>query len=205
MGDPGKQRRKFTAPLKRWDKEKIELERGLVKNYGIRRKKELWRLEALLRRFRSRAKKLIAKHDPTEEKVLLQKLHKLGLIRPSSTLDDVLSLQIHNILDRRLQTLVHRSNLANSPLQARQFIVHGHVEVNGIKITTPSYLVPIDEETQIIFRTTSNLNKTFKKVEKKSKEQLAAEKAEAEKRAKLDELALQAEEAIGTEKVAETM
>ncbi|MBI2110511.1 hypothetical protein HYT51_01905, partial [Candidatus Woesearchaeota archaeon] len=76
-----KQRRTYTAPLKRWDKEKIELERGLVKNYGLRRKKELWRLEALLRRFRSRAKKLIATRDATEEKILLQKLHKLGIIK----------------------------------------------------------------------------------------------------------------------------
>jgi len=204
MGDPKKQHKAYTSPLKRWDKEKIELERALVKTYGLRRKKELWGLEALLRRIRSRAKNLIAKKDANEEKIILQKLHKLGVIRANATLDDVLSLQIQQILERRLQTIIHKSNFANTPKQARQFIVHGHVEVDGIKVTAPSYWVSLEEQSKISFKPKSSLNVTFKKIEKKTKEQIAAEKVEAERKTKLEEIALDAEEAVGLgEKVEE--
>jgi small subunit ribosomal protein S4 len=45
------------------------------------------------------------------------------------------------LLERRLDNVVCRGGLANSRAQARQFIVHGHVWVNGKKLDIPSYLV----------------------------------------------------------------
>lgn len=44
-------------------------------------------------------------------------------------------------LETRLDNLVYRLGYANSRFQARQFVGHGHVLVNGKKVTIPSYHV----------------------------------------------------------------
>jgi small subunit ribosomal protein S4 len=46
-----------------------------------------------------------------------------------------------SLLERRLDNVVTVSGLAASRAQARQLVNHGHVEVNGKKVRTPSYLV----------------------------------------------------------------
>ncbi|MDL5502111.1 MAG: S4 domain-containing protein, partial [Candidatus Methanoperedens sp.] len=48
--------------------------------------------------------------------------------------------------------------LANTPKQARQFIVHGHISVSGRKITVPGYLVPASEELSLGYYTGSGLS-----------------------------------------------
>jgi ribosomal protein S4 len=48
--------------------------------------------------------------------------------------------------------------MAHSPKQARQFIVHGHVSINGRKMTIPGYLVLKDEEGAIEYRPGSPLS-----------------------------------------------
>jgi len=50
------------------------------------------------------------------------------------------------MLERRLDNVVHRMGLAGSHAQARQLVLHGHVRVNGHKVTIPSYLVSVGEE-----------------------------------------------------------
>lgn len=45
------------------------------------------------------------------------------------------------LLERRLDNVVCRGSLAASRAQARQFINHGHILVNGKKVDIPSYLV----------------------------------------------------------------
>jgi len=64
-------------------------------------------------------------------------------------LDDVLGLTAENVLERRLQTLVYRKGLAKTLHQARQMVVHGHIAINGRRVTSPGYLVPRDEEDKI--------------------------------------------------------
>jgi len=49
-------------------------------------------------------------------------------------------------LERRLDNVVWRAGLASSRAQARQFVLHGHVKVNGRKVNIPSYLVTAGEE-----------------------------------------------------------
>jgi small subunit ribosomal protein S4 len=44
-------------------------------------------------------------------------------------------------LERRLDNIMYRLGIAASRAQARQFIQHGHVRVNGKKVTIPSYSV----------------------------------------------------------------
>jgi small subunit ribosomal protein S4 len=50
------------------------------------------------------------------------------------------------MLERRLDNVVNRSGFAGSKAQARQLVLHGHVNVNGKKVNIPSYLVSVGEE-----------------------------------------------------------
>lgn len=45
------------------------------------------------------------------------------------------------ILERRLDNVVYRLGLGDSRSQARQFVLHGHITVNGKKLNIPSALV----------------------------------------------------------------
>ena len=44
-------------------------------------------------------------------------------------------------LERRLDNVVYRIGLATSRAQGRQFVRHGHFQVNGRKVNIPSFLV----------------------------------------------------------------
>ena len=66
-------------------------------------------------------------------------------------LDDVLALDVEAVLQRRLQTLVYVKGLANTPRQARQFIVHGHMAVGPRRVDIPGYLVRREEEDAIVY------------------------------------------------------
>nr|WP_202447829.1 30S ribosomal protein S4 [Streptomyces sp. SID5468] len=48
-------------------------------------------------------------------------------------------------LERRLDALVLRAGLARTIYQARQMVVHGHIEVNGRKVDRPSFRVRPDD------------------------------------------------------------
>ncbi len=147
MGHPKKQRKKYDKPFRPWDKARLDSEKRLLKEYGLRRKHELWRAEAILRNFRRRARDLLGSPNEKMEKELMNKLQKLGI--KCTTLDEVLGIDINDILSRRLQTVVHKKGMANSIWHARQIIVHGHIAIQGRKIKYPSYLVPVSEESAI--------------------------------------------------------
>ena len=142
-------RKKYKRPKKPWDSTRLEEEKGLVKEYGLRTKRELWRSQEMLRQFRGRARGLISAEDPKEQRILLDKLIKLGMLSPEAGLDDVLALEIKSILERRLQTIVLKRKLATTPFQARQMITHGHIMVSGKRIKYPSYMVMSEEEAGI--------------------------------------------------------
>ncbi|MFI1095764.1 30S ribosomal protein S4 [Streptomyces sp. NPDC020917] len=52
-------------------------------------------------------------------------------------------------LERRLDALVLRSGLARTIYQARQMVVHGHIEVNGRKVDKPSYRLRPEDVVQV--------------------------------------------------------
>ena len=58
MGDPKFSRAKFERPSHPWEAERIKAENELLKKYGLKNKKELWRSQYVLRRFRQRAREL---------------------------------------------------------------------------------------------------------------------------------------------------
>jgi len=45
------------------------------------------------------------------------------------------------VLERRLDAVVYRAKFVPTPFAARQFVNHGHILVNGKRVTIPSYLV----------------------------------------------------------------
>jgi small subunit ribosomal protein S4 len=142
-------RKAFKRPLRPWDATRIKDQRALMNQYGLTRNIEVLRAESMVRDFRQRTRKLIATKKDADVKTLLAKLEKLGVIKHGQGLDDVLALNTTSILERRLQTIVFRKGLARTPRQARQCIVHNHVEIAGRKINIPSYIVPVNEEEKI--------------------------------------------------------
>lgn len=57
-----------------------------------------------------------------------------------------------SLLECRLDNVVYRLKFASSREQARQIIVHGHILVNGKKVSTPSFLVSLNDEIKIAER-----------------------------------------------------
>lgn len=49
------------------------------------------------------------------------------------------------LFERRLDNAVFKIGLASTRAQARQFVTHGHITVNGKKVSIPSYLVKKDD------------------------------------------------------------
>lgn len=143
-------RKRFKRPKSPFDTEQINEGKEIKKKFGLRRKKEMWIAQEVLRQYRQRARNLIAVSDPEGEKVLLDKLVKIGLLaKGSNQLDDVLGLTLENLLERRLQTVLFRKELTKTVSQARQAIVHGHVTLDGKRMVFPSYTVKSEEESKL--------------------------------------------------------
>ncbi|MFQ5977020.1 MAG: 30S ribosomal protein S4 [Candidatus Heimdallarchaeota archaeon] len=155
MGDPRRFRKHVVGPRHPWTKERLEQELVILGRYGLRNKKELWRASTKVRRYRQRAREMLALPEDIREanrQMLGNKLYRLGIVEdPNAPIDAILSLATENILDRRLQTMVHRLGLAKTPYMARQLIVHGHIIVGGRQVTIPSYHVRRGEDTNIGF------------------------------------------------------
>lgn len=160
MGDPKKQKKKYSRPSHPWNKARIDEERVIVREYGLKNKKEIWRVTSQLKKYKDIAKNLIASVGDQAEKektMLLTKLYSLGLLDSGAKLEDVLTLTSKELMERRLSTLVFRKGLARTIGQARQFVTHEHIIVGGKKITKPSYIVLKGEEGKIGFAPDSGL------------------------------------------------
>ena len=186
MGDPKKIRKKYDTPRHPWIKSKIIEERRIRKEFGTRNKKEIWKMETVLKNFKAQAKNLLVlktNQADIETKNLFRKVKQLGLTNEEITFDTILGLKLDDIMARRLQTVVCKRGLAKTPLQARQFIVHEHILVNGKKITAPSYIVSSKEESSIEFASKSPLSDS-NHPERVVKGENLADKKEVEKESK---------------------
>ncbi len=167
MGDPRKLRRKFKRPMMPFEKARIDAELKYLGEYGLRNKTEFWKARGKLSKFRRIARDLKTMPENQQKiafKELMTRLRSLGLVGPDATTDDVLSLSVENILERRLQTLVFKKGLARSIYQARQLVAHKHILVRNKVIASPSYLVKVDEEAQLGFNTSSPFNGEKQKI-----------------------------------------
>jgi small subunit ribosomal protein S4 len=147
-----KLKKQYETPTEAWSEDRIEEESELMEEFGLRNKKEVYRAESELRGLRRQARKAIAAESEEQRKPLLEKANSLGLIKQDGSIEDVLSLDTRDILDRRLQTTVERKGYADTVMEARQLIVHGHVYLEGDRVTVPGYLLTQEEEKNLDLR-----------------------------------------------------
>jgi small subunit ribosomal protein S4 len=165
MGDPRKPKKSYHRPRRIWTTDQLNAELYIVGSFGLRNKRELWKAQTEVARFRNQARALLAlatEARTEKESKLLKSLNRLGLVNESASLDDVLNLKIEDLLERRLQTIVMKRAGTKSPHQARQVVVHGHVSIGDRIINLPGYLVKKEEEELIRLRA-NPLSESFPK------------------------------------------
>jgi small subunit ribosomal protein S4 len=68
----------YSRPKRPFDKVRIEQEREIKKNFGLKNKKEIWKAEAKIGKIREKAKKLISSSEE-EQQEFFGRLKKIGL------------------------------------------------------------------------------------------------------------------------------
>ncbi len=138
--------KRYSRPKKPFEKQRIDEENEIIKEFGLKNKREIWKSEAAVNRLRGIAKRLITASSKEQEK-LFNKLNKIGL--NVSSIPDVLALEKRDLIKRRLQSILLKKKLAKTPLQARQLIVHKRVKIDEHVVNQPSYIVEVAEENKI--------------------------------------------------------
>lgn len=163
MGDPRKIRKKYQTPRHPYQGERIKGENKILGAYGLKNKRELWRAESELRKYRTNARDIQASlrlgdaRAREQIRSMVGRLSRYGILSENATADDILALNVQSFLERRLQTLVMRKGLARTLEMARQLIVHGHISLGERKVTIPGYKVLKDEEDSLNYASTSPL------------------------------------------------
>ena len=153
----------YETPNHPYQGERISEESGISGKYGLKNKEELWKAQSELRQYRREARRLIgeaggdASAAEVEGEEFLTRLKRIGILSDEESLNDVLALDVTDILERRLQTVIYRKGLANTVGQARQFISHGHITVDDRRVRVPSYKVEVSEENALSFDSNSPL------------------------------------------------
>ncbi len=133
-----------------WDTQRIQREHGLREKYGLRNLKELWILASEIRRIRQNVRKVLSgKEKEGVGKAIVARLSRYNVVKSDATLDDLLVVDVESLLDRRLQTIVMKKGMAKTMKQARQFITHGLISINGRRMKSPGHLVLASEEVGI--------------------------------------------------------
>ena len=206
MGDPKFPSKHYNTPSHPWQKTRIEQERTLTHQYGLKSKKEIWKADTKVREMRRQARKLTANANDEqaqkEKTLLLNKLSRLGMLEQGAALEDVLRMAPENILDRRLQTQVYLQGLASTVKQSRQLIIHGHISVEGAVNRVPGMIVTKTQEKNITYAPSSALNSDLHPVRpgaKASHEDEEVAEEEVKEEPKTEDKETKAEEK-GTEK-----
>ena len=73
----------------------------------------------------------------------------LKVYKEATRLKGSTSEHLIGLLERRLDALVYRAKLVPTVFAARQFVSHGHVSVNGRRVTIPSYRLRIGDLVEV--------------------------------------------------------
>ena len=193
MGDPKFSRRSYDTPSHPWQGERIKAEVEIVREFGLKNKTEVWKAQTVLRNFRKQSRELQARlrggdaQARIETDALIRKCSRMGLLPVTGAdLNDVLLLTDHEILSRRLQTVVFEKGLSTTIKQARQMITHGHIFLNGHRVTVPGYIVSREEEASVMYNDASPFTDEMHPMRISAEQAAANAEVKAEAKAKAE-------------------
>ncbi|KAL7747944.1 ribosomal 40S subunit protein S9B [Sorochytrium milnesiophthora] len=154
---PRKCSKTYKVPARPFERERMEQELKLAGQYGLRNKREIWRIGLVLSNIRRAARELLKLEDKDprrlfEGNALIRRLIRIGVLdEDKAKLDYVLALKIEDFLERRLQTQVFKAGLAKSIHHARVLIRQRHIRVGKQIVDIPSFTVRLDSQKHIDF------------------------------------------------------
>lgn len=179
---PRRQSKTYKVPRRPFEAARLDSELKLAGEFGLRNKREIWRIALTLSKIRRAARELLKldEKDPKrlfEGNAIIRRLVRIGVLDETRMrLDYVLALKIEDFLERRLQTQVYKLGLAKSIHHARVLIRQRHIRVGKQVVNVPSFVVRLDSQKHIDFALTSPFGGARAGRVKRKRERLAASK-----------------------------
>ncbi|KDN33265.1 40S ribosomal protein S9-B, partial [Rhizoctonia solani AG-8 WAC10335] len=145
----------YKVPRRPFESARLDAELKLAGEYGLRNKREIWRISLVLSNIRRAARELLKfeAKDPKrlfEGNALIRRLVRIVVLDENRMrLDYVLALKTEDFLERRLQTQVFKSGLAKSIHHARVLIRQRHIRVGKQIVNVPSFVVRLDSQKDV--------------------------------------------------------
>jgi small subunit ribosomal protein S9e len=136
------------TPRRPYEKERLDNELAIIGKFGLRNKREVWRVQFTLAKIRKAARELLTleEKDPRrlfEGAALLRRMARYGLLSENERkLDYVLGLTINKFMERRLQTRIYKEGgQARSIHHARVLIRQRHIKVGRELVDAAQFMV----------------------------------------------------------------